>query len=73
MTSPLPPGAAAELQLLTITQTMALLQVSRSTLQRAVKAGKLQVIGDGSLTRIPLASIRAYQQRYLRGSDHATR
>jgi excisionase family DNA binding protein len=68
------PRDAAELQLLTIRETMAILQCSRSTLYRRIRDGEFDVTGDGSLTRITLASIRAYQARHKRGGQgHGTR
>jgi excisionase family DNA binding protein len=69
-TSPPPlrlvPPAADDLQLLTIAETCAILQCSRTTVWRRVQAGELEATGDGSLTRITLASIRAYQERHKR-------
>lgn len=63
----------ADLQLVTVDEACGLLKISRATLYRRFAAGELERTGDGALVRIPLASIRAYQQRHTRGGGHATR
>lgn len=69
------PPAAAELQLLTVTEAGELLRCSRWTIRRRVVAGELEATGEGTLTRITLASVRAYLERHTqrrKGSRHAS-
>lgn len=63
----------SDLQLLTVDETCAILSISRATLYRRFAAGEIERTGDGALVRVPLASIRAYQQRHMRGGSNATR
>lgn len=63
----------SDLQLLTVDETCALLKCSRATLYWRFAAGEIDRTGDGALVRIPLSSIRAYQQRHMRGGSNATR
>lgn len=66
-------AVAADMQQLKLAEARALLGVSRTTLWRFIRDGVIEAVGEGKLTRIPLASIRNYQERNKRSSNHAAR
>jgi excisionase family DNA binding protein len=49
----------------TVREAARLLSHSERTIHRLIQSGELSSIGQGRMRRIPMASIRAYQERHL--------
>lgn len=49
----------------TITEAARLLAYDARTIRRLITRGELSAVGEGRLRRIPVQSLRDYQQRHL--------